>query len=417
MYFYADILNMCLLKKVFAIIFMFGFSVLGFSQEQKNIVEYSIQQKKMKITKSDIILEPQINETSEEVEGYHLYVRKLPAVSSIMITETTRDPSGKSDNYAYRALEYNKINGDEIRYLNGKPLVSEGAKYSLIDSTPEKNEHFESCFHIYIPKKITYGYAWTRNEIVDIGVGTYINIRAFEKPYGDYDGGEYVDNPFMFNFETRYRKRNIEKKEVPVVLTDNYNLLANQSFKEFSDFIVYSEGPKDLIFKIRECFEDVKDFNNLDVVFAIDATGSMKNDLETLKTDLQPMLLDLFSGKKNVQVGLLFYRDYPDSFRYKNLPVKLFEFTSQIETFIKNLNSVNIRGREGGDTPEAVFEAIYASSEYYRWRLGSQKKIILIGDAEPHPTPRGLGKYSKDFVIGNCKKLDIQINAILLPSD
>src|SRR5574344_1637491 len=69
--------------------------------------------------------------------GYNLYVRAKPGIESIMLVETTKDPAGKEDNYAYRALEWNKVNGDEIRYLNGKPLKSAWAKYSLIDSSVE----------------------------------------------------------------------------------------------------------------------------------------------------------------------------------------------------------------------------------------------------------------------------------------
>ena len=67
--------------------------------------------------------------------------------------------------------------------------------------------------------------------------------------------------------------------------------------------------------------------------------------------------------------------------------------------------------------PEAVYEAIFASSEYYNWRFGVNRMIILIGDAEPHPKPRGLGKYSKDYVMGLAEAKDIKVKAILLPSD
>ena len=47
--------------------------------------------------------------------GYHLYIRKKSGIESVMLVETTKDPEGKSDNYAYPAHEYNPVNGDEIR--------------------------------------------------------------------------------------------------------------------------------------------------------------------------------------------------------------------------------------------------------------------------------------------------------------
>ena len=109
------------------------------------------------------------------VKGYHLYIRALDSLQSVMLTETTKDPEGKSDNYAYRAFEYNSVNGDEIRILNGKKLESEYSKFSLIDSTPEDDREFGKAFHIFIPSEIQFGYPWSRNGTVRIGKGTFIN--------------------------------------------------------------------------------------------------------------------------------------------------------------------------------------------------------------------------------------------------
>ncbi len=368
--------------------------------------------------------------------GYHLYVKKTANVNSILLTETTKDPEGKSDSYAYRAKEYNKINGDEIRFLDGKKLESEGAKYSLVDSTVENTSFFGPAFHIYIPETIVYGYEWSRNGEVTIGKGTFINIRSFEKPFADYTG-DYMDSPFMFDLKVTKR---VVKKPAPktepaplpepqpieeaepieepeTVLTDDYNPVASEKFKELSDDIIYSKGPESIIDDIKGLLENVEDKDNLDLVFAIDATGSMKNDIDKLKSDMQPLLAELFNGCTGTRVGLLFYRDYGDTFKYMELPVKVFPFTTNFTSFSKNLNSIRIYGKEGGDIPEAVYEAMYASCEFYSWRNTAQKKIILIGDAEPHPTPRGSGKYSKDYVMGIAESRKIKIHSILLPKD
>ena len=391
-----------------------GGNALLFAQEtsagQKII--YTEKQNAMRITAKDIKLEEE-KDDQDQITGYHLYIRKLKGVESVLLTETTRDPSGKADNYAYRALEYNPVNGDEIRYLDGKQLVSQGAKYSLIDSTTEKVEGLGEAFHIFIPAKLQFGYEWTRNGIVEIGQGTFINIRTFEKPYADYSG-EYMDSPFMFNLEIR---RRVKPNPPPPLLTDEYNPAASQKFEEMSDFIVYSKGPETIVDDILEVLDDIGDKNNLDLVFAIDATGSMKNDIETLKKDLLPALLKEFENAREVRVGLLFYRDYGDNFNYRNLPVRFYAFTENLTSFNKNLNSLKIIGKEGGDIPEAVYEAIYASTEFYNWRAASTRRIILIGDAEPHPKPRGLGRYSKDYVMGLAESKDIKVKAILLPSD
>lgn len=390
---------------------------------------YTAKQQQLRITAGNVRLV-----RDEKNGGYHLYVKKLPNVNSILLTETTKDPEGKSDSYAYRAQEYNSINGDEIRYLDGKKLESEGAKYSLVDSTPENTSFFGPAFHIYIPKTIVYGYEWSRNGQITIGKGTFINIRSFEKPYADYTG-DYMDSPFMFDLKVTKR---VVKKPAPkvqpkpdpepinepepvdepeTVLTDDYNPVASEKFKEFSDDIIYSKGPETIIEDIRGLLADIEDKDNLDLVFAIDATGSMKNDLDKLKTDMYPLLTELFGNTPGARVGLLFYRDYGDTFKYMDLPVKVFPFTSNFTSFSKNLNSIRIYGKEGGDIPEAVYEAMYASCEFYSWRNTAQKKIILIGDAEPHPTPRGIGRYSKDYVMGIAESRKIKIHSILLPKE
>lgn len=392
---------------------------------------YTAKQQQLRITAENVRLL-----RDEKNGGYHLYVKKLPNVNSILLTETTKDPEGKSDSYAYRAKEYNSINGDEIRYLDGKKLESEGAKYSLVDSTTENTSFFGPAFHIYIPETIVYGYEWSRNGEITIGKGTFINIRSFEKPYADYSG-DYMDSPFMFDLKVTKR---VVKKPAPkpqpkpapepepvtepepvdepeTVLTDDYNPVASEKFKEFSDDIIYSKGPDTIIEDIRGLLADIEDKDNLDLVFAIDATGSMKNDLDKLKTDMYPLLNELFGNSPGARIGLLFYRDYGDTFKYMDLPVKVFPFTSNFTSFSKNLNSIRIYGKEGGDIPEAVYEAMYASCEFYSWRNTAQKKIILIGDAEPHPTPRGIGRYSKEYVMGIAESRKIKIHSILLPRD
>ena len=397
-----------IIKKLLPLLLSTSFVFAQTTETQK--VLYTEEQQKLRISIEDIKIQTETKDS--EIIGYHLYIKKLPRIMSVLLTETTKDPNGKADNYAYRTKEYNPINGDEVRYLDGKPLVSEGAKYSLVDSTVEYLEDFGAAFHFYIPSTIIYGYEWSRNGEIQIGKGTFINIRTFEKPYADYTGN-FMDNPFMFDLETR----KIPKKVPEVVLTDEYNPIASEKFKEVSENVIYSKGPETIVEDIKDILQQEKDKNNLDVVFAIDATGSMKNDIDKLKADLMPALEEIFASAPDVRIGLLFYRDYGDTFNFKGLPVKTFGFTSNITTFSKNLNSIRIYGPEGGDIPEAVYEAMYAASEFYNWRTTAFKRIILIGDAEPHPAPRKSGKYSKEFVQSLADAKKIKINAILLPKD
>lgn len=364
--------------------------------------------------------------------GYNLFVRKKPRLESIMLAETTKDPLGKEASYAYRAKEYNSVNGDEIRMLDGNVLDknSSFSPFSLVDSTPQSDAQFGRAFLIFIPDEIVYGYDWGRHGTVKIGKGTFINIRAFEKKYCDYSGGAetYFDNPYMFDLERRKfprveiegveQKVEEEKDDVAeVVLTDDYNPIAADKFKEISDMMIYSKGPDSLIDDISAVLDAIDPKNLVDVVFAIDATGSMKDDIDLLRKKLISRLQEKLKSFGDVRFGLLFYRDYGDSFNTRGLPVKQFDFTYDFEEFSKNLNSIKIRGTEGGDIPEAVYEALFACMDFYKWRGGATKKVILIGDAEPHPKPRRSGKYSKELVERTAAERGISVSAIITPDD
>ena len=396
-----------------------------------SIFTLSAQNSSLLISKDDIRIEGGSGKFKDS-DGWHLFIRKRPGVESVMLTETTKDPAGNMDNYAYRALEYNSVNGDEIRYLNGKRLSSEMAKFSLIDSTAEKDEQFGQAFHIFIPSTIAYGYQWSRHGTIKIDKGTFINIRAFSKKYGDYTGNFY-DNPFMFDLGAPVKKPVPaptpipepaplpDAIEEPVVLTDDYNPVAANAFSDIAEFnggtLCYSRGPDTLVDDIMDSLARISPKQKVDVIFAIDTTGSMKDDVQKLREDWIPRLIASLKDYGNLRIGLLLYRDYGDTYRLMGLPVKRFEFTDKIEVFTKNLNNFVIYGNEGGDIPEAVYEALYASLAFYKWRIDATRKIILIGDAEPHPSPRGTGKYTKELVAQTAKAKGVVIDAIIVPDD
>ncbi|MDE5898204.1 MAG: VWA domain-containing protein [Treponemataceae bacterium] len=382
------------------------------------------------IRPADVRLVPDNAGGFEGAGGYHLYIRKKDGLESVLLTETTKDPEGKEDNYAYRALEYNPINGDEVRILDGRPLDSPGARWSLIDSTPEPDAEFGEAFHIYIPGRMQFGYPWSRNGTTDIGRGTFVNLRAFSKKYGDYSG-EFYDNPYMFDLAQLPAEAapasvppappdGVPADDGPAVmpvLTDDYSPAASAAFSELSERLVYSKGPGSIVEDIMASVRALPAGADIDVVFVVDATGSMKDDIDAVRARLFGQLADGLSPLRSFQIGLVLYRDYGDSFRYKNLPVKVFGFTDDLAAFEKNMNGFTIRGKEGGDIPEAVYEGLYAGVEFMDWRAGAMKKIILIGDAEPHPVPRGSGTYTRQFVLDAAKAKGVSIDAIIVPDE
>jgi hypothetical protein len=326
--------------------------------------------------------------------GYHLFIRYKPDISSVLITETTRDPQFRAANYAYRAAEWNAVNGNEIRLLDGTPIPPENRIYSLVSSTPKQHPELGWAYHIYIPYVLYYGYEGGRQGEVHVGDGTYLNIRTFYYAYADYRGA-FKDNPFMLH---------LLQEAPPAAPTGAYIKETAAAFTAIAGpRTLYSRGPADLAEQITGILKGQGE--NLDVVICLDTTGSMRKHIEAVRSQLINMLRDIVSLSPSFRIGMVLYKDYHEEYITKIIP-----FTSDFDVFQQNLNAIKVGG--GGDIPEAVYEAIHAGATGFPWTAES-RIMILIGDAPPHPIPRG--KISKQTTDQELANREINIHAIILP--
>jgi len=347
----------------------------------------------LSISSGDLLLELRAD------GGYHLFIRKKPGIASVLLTETTRDPNLQADNYAYRAGEWNPINGDEIRILNGVPIPKESKIYSLVSSTVENHPVLGQAFHIYIPYILYYGYAPNRHGEVYLTNGTFMNIRAFSLPYADYRGS-FRDNPFVFE----------AKQEPPPGPTEGqYTKETLDAFREIAKFgngeLILSHSPDDIVDLIRDALEKERG-KTLDLVICIDTTSSMKKYIDPLRLKLIPMLKEMLSGFPFFRIGMVQFKDYNELYLTKVIP-----FTNNFTNFQRDLNAIRVQG--GGDIPEAVYEALYEGATKFSWEAQS-RIMILIGDAPPHPKPRG--KITKELAENAAIERNIRIHTMLLPS-
>ncbi|MDR0709063.1 MAG: VWA domain-containing protein [Spirochaetaceae bacterium] len=330
--------------------------------------------------------------------GYHLFIRKKAGIGSVLLTETTRDPTMTFDNYAYRSAEWNSVNGDEIRLLDGVPIPRENRIYSLIDSSTENHPELGAAFHIYIPYILYYGYADTRHGEVYVVDGTYLNIRAFELPYADYRG-RFQDNPFVFR---------VAQQPLAGPPEGNYMKDTVDSFTEITRSgggdLIYSTGPDDLVDKIETVLAREKG-KSVDLVICLDTTNSMKDDIDAVREKLIPMLEAIIRDFKDFQIGLVLYKDYHEEYLTRVIP-----FTRNFEAVRRNLNNIRVRG--GRDIPEAVYEALYDGVTKFSW-VSESRLIVLIGDAPPHPRARG--RITREMVDNAVAERGVKVNAIILP--
>ena len=330
--------------------------------------------------------------------GFHLFIRKKPDISSVLLTESTRDPEMQADNYAYRAGEWNSVNGDEIRLLGGVPIPREDRIYSLISSTVVNHPSLGAAFHIYIPYILYYGYEGGRHGEVYLTDGTYLNIRAFALPYADYRGA-FRDNPFMLEARQRPAFDPPEGLYMRETL-DAFSEIA----KSGSGDLIYSRGPDDVIDLIRGILERERG-KTLDIVLCLDTTNSMRKYIDPMREKLIPMLDELLRSFPSFRIGMVLFKDY-----YEEYITKVVPFTSDFSQFQRDLNAIRVRG--GGDIPEAVFEALNDGAVNFPWEAES-RIMLLIGDGPPHPRPRG--KITKDMADNAINERNIKVNAILLP--
>lgn len=330
------------------------------------------------------ILPEDLRIAAREDGGYDLFIRKKEGIKSVMLTESTKDPSGKADNYAYRATEYNSVNGDEKRLLDGKFIPPSSGLYSLISSTPRPDPVFGEAFHILIPPVLVYGYSWSRSGSVAVGKGTFINIRSFAKPYGDYTG-LFLDNPYEISLMAR------TVTEPPVV--EQAQITPPNEVDDTSSRIsalIPTSG------------------KSLDLVICLDTTDSMKPYIEEVKRNLSPLVRKRVSGFTTFRIGVVLYRDYwPDDYITLKMP-----FTSDFNTFDSFIKGVRVFG--GMDIPEAMYEAIVTAANDYDWNAES-RQIIIVSDAPPHPEPKGRIGFAEAAAQAAAK--NIMIEALIEPVD
>lgn len=125
----------------------------------------------------------------------------------------------------------------------------------------------------------------------------------------------------------------------------------------------------------------------INLVFCVDTTGSMGDEIEVVKDRMRDMIAKIAAGKPTpkVRVGVVAYRDRGDEY-----VTKKFELTEDLDAAVKTVSELRAFG--GGDEEESVNEALHVAVSEMNWDKtpGITRLIYLIGDAGPK-------KYEQDF--------------------
>lgn len=118
----------------------------------------------------------------------------------------------------------------------------------------------------------------------------------------------------------------------------------------------------------------------LDIALLIDATGSMGDEIDKLKRSMRAVAEQIarLPSQPDVCYGLVAYRDRGDAFFVRGA-----DFTNDLSAFQQQLAQLQAGG--GGDTPEALNEALHTAVHRLSWRGdGTARMVLLVADAPPH---------------------------------
>ena len=153
-----------------------------------------------------------------------------------------------------------------------------------------------------------------------------------------------------------------------------------------SDIVRIEDGSNTFVLQ-QDCYSPDK----MDIVFTVDATSSMSDEIQYLKSELLDVIDRIQEANEDIdyKLGSVFYRDVRDEYLTKVSPL-----SSSIRDVIDFVGSQNSNG--GGDHPEAVDEALKETLRL-NWREDALKIVFLILDAPPHEDDATMAKIKSQI--------------------
>lgn len=131
--------------------------------------------------------------------------------------------------------------------------------------------------------------------------------------------------------------------------------------------------------------------NEVEIAFLIDATGSMGDEINFIKRDLNQVMYkaqNLFKGV-NIKYGSVFYRDKTEDYMTKHK-----DFTNVLSEALVFIDDQFAKG--GGDMPEALDEGLAVAIDQLSWSENSRTKLLfVILDAPAHTDENTIQRLEK----------------------
>ncbi len=155
-------------------------------------------------------------------------------------------------------------------------------------------------------------------------------------------------------------------------------VLFKDDVKEIENPLAFTEGLNEVKMGIQE-----EALLSADILFVVDATGSMSDEINYLKSELLSVItrVEKLNSQLDLKLGSVFYRDEGDAYITRVTP-----FSDNIQATVDFIKEQNADG--GGDFPEAVHTALNTALTQMSWSESARTRILfLLLDAPPHNTP------------------------------
>ena len=139
--------------------------------------------------------------------------------------------------------------------------------------------------------------------------------------------------------------------------------------------------------------------NSEDIVFVLDVTGSMTNQINGVKNNIKEFADSLNFRGVDYRLALVTFLDIVEN---------VYDFTSNVETFKGYVELQYAHG--GGDLPENSLDALYAASQL-QYRQNAGRVIIWITDDQYHEKD-AVTSRDRQSVINRLLEMDIVVNSI-----
>jgi hypothetical protein len=145
-----------------------------------------------------------------------------------------------------------------------------------------------------------------------------------------------------------------------------------------------------------------------DLVFVIDHTASMKDDIEEISRELKS-IMDRVEKVGNVRVGVVSFSDVKSGNEYG---FRSLDLGRDFDAISKFLDTIDLVG-----SVEDIYGAIWRTLDEFSWQSNTKRMIVLIGDEKP--ATGNETNFSESDVSDKCRTSAVSANLfpVLIPKE